>query len=657
MSYYFFMKKLIFKFGLVLLAFSLASCGQTTQGIVGSSEGVFSVSFDCRGGSPISQQKGTVADTPHTSRDGFSFINWYDDYDESIVTFPFTPTRNTTLHAKWHSPKADLLSNFIKSHGIQQNYGWLYETRTTSSTYVYITSLTAYNEGHDKQYRDSMFSIFDGYFYSPDGNYPMVEEEACFDFSFDQQLEDKGTGFNAYHLSSNTQYLETIGISGFSFNSDNTISLPTNAEKLGSNFPSSYDSTLGQGESICKNCLKEAFSWYKNYSVQNSLPEIWSNGENGSTDNSSSTSAPSGQDIEGYTVALLSDGTYSIKGYNGMSANLQIPSTLSGKKVTQIEDGAFSNDYFLESVVLPTTIKRIGKACFSNCTNIKSINIPKAIQSIGQDAFAGCTQIAKSLSSPSIPSDTTWSSSGNQFIFSIDGDVQIKSTAKLTIEKGVVVIFKSGSVLNYGTLSCEGAADSPVILSNANLLTPNSNGSCVLSLTHTILLGGGFSQATGNSQSCSFSISYTNFINVNSGYYGYVWYPDKADFANCLFIKCGGLSVGFRKNENAFAFNNCTFYMCGENDRSVIDCWASYGTSTGLAVTNCNFIRSPKYSLSISLGGLISASGCYFGVDSASEVSAQIQDGNTDYSISNTIKNDNIQYNFVTSAPGYADYI
>src|SRR5574344_1455449 len=100
MCYYFFMKKLIFKFGLVLLAFSLASCGQTTQGIVGSSEGVFSVSFDCRGGSPISQQKRTVADTPHTSRDGFSFINWYDDYDESIVTFPFTPTRNTTLHAK-----------------------------------------------------------------------------------------------------------------------------------------------------------------------------------------------------------------------------------------------------------------------------------------------------------------------------------------------------------------------------------------------------------------------------------------------------------------------------------------------------------------------------------------------------------------------------
>lgn len=69
--------------------------------------------------------------------------------------------------------------------------------------------------------------------------------------------------------------------------------------------------------------------------------------------------------------------------------------------VTSIGDNCFSQDSFVESdrkiknVVLPSTLKRIGKAAFSYCVKLKNISIPESVTEIGEGAFcnSGITSV------------------------------------------------------------------------------------------------------------------------------------------------------------------------------------------------------------------------------------------------------------------------
>lgn len=87
--------------------------------------------------------------------------------------------------------------------------------------------------------------------------------------------------------------------------------------------------------------------------------------------------------------------------------------------ITSIGDYVFYS-YFgkIESVILPNTIKKIGKSAFLG-TSIKSIYLPEGLQSIGGNAFAKC----KELKSVSIPSSVVsigvnaFSSSGLESLY------------------------------------------------------------------------------------------------------------------------------------------------------------------------------------------------------------------------------------------------
>ena len=63
----------------------------------------------------------------------------------------------------------------------------------------------------------------------------------------------------------------------------------------------------------------------------------------------------------------------------------------------QIEADMYRNlkKYINDSkVVIPDSVRRIGKYAFSDCTNLTSIEIPNSVTEIGDFAFYGCTALA-----------------------------------------------------------------------------------------------------------------------------------------------------------------------------------------------------------------------------------------------------------------------
>ena len=90
-----------------------------------------------------------------------------------------------------------------------------------------------------------------------------------------------------------------------------------------------------------------------------------------------------------------------------------VPEEIDGVKVTtigymkQIETDTYGGiafaDPYVEKIVLPNTIVKIGQDAFAGCSNLKSINIPDSVTSIGAHAFYNCN----SLKSIEIPDSVT----------------------------------------------------------------------------------------------------------------------------------------------------------------------------------------------------------------------------------------------------------
>ena len=72
-----------------------------------------------------------------------------------------------------------------------------------------------------------------------------------------------------------------------------------------------------------------------------------------------------------------------------------IPEYILGYKVVGIADEAFTNEYSIQSVVLPDTITSIGKSAFAGCTALETINIPEGVTEIQEVTFASCVVLSK----------------------------------------------------------------------------------------------------------------------------------------------------------------------------------------------------------------------------------------------------------------------
>lgn len=144
---------------------------------------------------------------------------------------------------------------------------------------------------------------------------------------------------------------------------------------------------------------------------------------NSSTSQSStdSTSAQSG-------TGSTDDYDYSFEGQeititryrsNNRSGVVVIPTTIDGKRVTKIGNGAFDigiNNNVIESVIIPNGVTEIGIYAFRFCHGLTSITIPKSVTSIGFDAFAE-TNISSVYFEGNAPSGTGTRYSGDYKVY------------------------------------------------------------------------------------------------------------------------------------------------------------------------------------------------------------------------------------------------
>ena len=107
-------------------------------------------------------------------------------------------------------------------------------------------------------------------------------------------------------------------------------------------------------------------------------------------------------DIESRTASVTSKGTKE-QTYIG---NVVIPSSVSHNgvsyTVTRIEDWAFSNSLFLESVQIPNTVTTIGESAFYECRKLKEIIIPNSVRKIGTHTFFFCYELVSAKLSENI---------------------------------------------------------------------------------------------------------------------------------------------------------------------------------------------------------------------------------------------------------------
>ncbi|MBQ3940451.1 MAG: leucine-rich repeat protein [Oscillospiraceae bacterium] len=111
-----------------------------------------------------------------------------------------------------------------------------------------------------------------------------------------------------------------------------------------------------------------------------------------------------GTTSSGLKYAYDSDGTEAvIRGYNGSAQTVTIPSYIDGKKVTVIEDEAFSpyrtfdnknHPVDVTSVTIPNTVRSIGFRAFYQVP-LNKISLPASVTSVGQEAFSSCNSLTE----------------------------------------------------------------------------------------------------------------------------------------------------------------------------------------------------------------------------------------------------------------------
>lgn len=88
--------------------------------------------------------------------------------------------------------------------------------------------------------------------------------------------------------------------------------------------------------------------------------------------------------------------------YNGTDTHVEIPYG------TTMISSAFEENYMIESVIIPDTVKNIGQFAFWEAVNLRQVNIPKFATTIGGNAFNGC----RSLTEIELPEGFGFSSLG-----------------------------------------------------------------------------------------------------------------------------------------------------------------------------------------------------------------------------------------------------
>lgn len=104
------------------------------------------------------------------------------------------------------------------------------------------------------------------------------------------------------------------------------------------------------------------------------------------------TSTPSESGEGSMFEVQLKDGGAVITKYKGGGGAVVVPSELSGRRVTEIERGAFSKRADITSIVLPDTVTEIEEYAFQECIALKTADLG-GVTGIDEGAFYGCASL------------------------------------------------------------------------------------------------------------------------------------------------------------------------------------------------------------------------------------------------------------------------
>ena len=94
-----------------------------------------------------------------------------------------------------------------------------------------------------------------------------------------------------------------------------------------------------------------------------------------------------------FAYTIQEDGSLSVGGYRGETAELVIPERMKGMPVTTIQKNSrylFGWNSAMKSVALPNTVTTIDSYAFEDCTAMEAVFIPASVTEIRNGAFAGC---------------------------------------------------------------------------------------------------------------------------------------------------------------------------------------------------------------------------------------------------------------------------
>ncbi len=97
-----------------------------------------------------------------------------------------------------------------------------------------------------------------------------------------------------------------------------------------------------------------------------------------------------------YIQSINGDTEYCLMGIGSavpVDGVIEIPSIFRGKKVTEIGNRAFFKQTTITEVVIPDTIKVIGKEAFRDCKMIEKVVLPNSVTKMDSYAFFGCSAL------------------------------------------------------------------------------------------------------------------------------------------------------------------------------------------------------------------------------------------------------------------------